>query len=230
MIRKSLFLSITYIDNFLEVILMKIHILDQTLEYANNKSILGDMFEKINKNIANLNLVFSHLSVDGQEIYDDFYDYFLDNIKSIHEVKVITQTVKEISQETILSTLDYIDRAIPEIEILSNEFYKTPTRNSWNKLLDLIEGVNWIISSFTYIDSNNELKNIVNDYEEWNLYAKDVYSVKDLIIEFEEILQNNDLVSTADILSYEIVPLFNDMKEKLEKLVYREANLNATNR
>ncbi len=209
---------------------MKIHILDQVLEYENNKSVIEAIFEEINKKVSNLNLMLSHLSIDGYDVHDDFYDYFLDNIKNIQEVKVITKTVMELSQETILSTLDYIEGAIPEIEILSNEFYKTPSINTWNKLSDLIEGINWILNSFTYIDSNPELKNIVNSYEEWNIYAKDVYSIKDLIIEFEEIMQNNDLVSTADILSYEIVPLFNDMKEKLKRLVYREAYLNATNR
>ncbi|MBU5676659.1 hypothetical protein KQI88_09530 [Alkaliphilus sp. MSJ-5] len=209
---------------------MKIHILNQTLEYENNQNIIDDVFKQINKKVSNSNLIFSHLYIDGQDIYSDFYDYFLDNIKVIQEVKVITKTVKELSEEIMLSTLDYIERAVPEIEILSNEFYKTPTQSTWNKLSDLFEGFNWIISSFVGIDSNTDLKNIINNYEEWNIYAQNVYSLKDLIVEFEDIMQNNDLVSVADILSYEIIPLFNSMKEKLEKLVYREANLNANDR
>lgn len=202
---------------------MKIFFLDQTIEYENNSSILDDMFKKIDENLSNSNVVVSHLSVDGQDVYTDFYDYFLDHIEDIQEVKVITKTTKEISQDIILSTLDYIDRAVPEIEVLSGEFYKTPTKNSWEKLSELFEAINWILSSFSTIDSNDDLKSIVNNYEEWNLYAKDVFSLKNLVVEFEEILQNNDLVSTADILSYEIIPVFNDMKTKLEKLVYREA-------
>lgn len=209
---------------------MKIYILDEILECENKKSVINNIFNEINKRVSNFNLIFSHLSVDGQEIYDDFYDYFLDNIKDIQKVEVITKTVKEMCHETLLSTLDYINKVIPEIEKLSNEFYKTPSKDTWLKLTDLLEGINWIINSFAFIDSNSELENIFEQYEKWNVYAKDVYSLKELIVEFDEILENNDLVSTGDILSYEIIPLFNSMKQKLEELIYKEVTFNVTSK
>ena len=174
-------------------------------------------------------MIFSHLIIDGLEVYNDFYDYFLDNIKNIQEVKVVTRTVKEAFEEILLSTIDYLERAIPEIEVLSNEFYKTPSRESWGKLGDLIEGIKWIMDTFMIIDSDFDLKNIVNSYEDWNIYAKDIYELSELLKEFEEILENNDFVSTADILSYEIIPLFNNMKEKLEKLVTEEVEIDDFN-
>ncbi len=205
---------------------MIIHILDKTLEYENKKDILDTMFKEINDIVSGTNLIFSHLIIDGLEVYDDFYDYFLDNIGNIEEVIVVTKTMKEMSEEILLSTIDYLERAIPEIEILSNEFYKTPSRESWKKLMDLIEGIKWIMDTFAAIDSNEQLKNIVNSYEEWNIYAKDIYELNELIIEFEEILENSDFVSTADILSYEIIPLFNNMKEKLLKLISEEVEIN----
>ncbi|NLV76544.1 MAG: hypothetical protein GX023_06115, partial [Tissierellia bacterium] len=68
----------------------------------------------------------------------------------------------------------------------------------------------------------------VNNYEEWNLYAKDIHELGELIREFEEILENSDFVSTADILSYEIVPLFREMKAKLERLVLEKVDMNAS--
>lgn len=209
---------------------MKIHINNQVLEYENKQNIIDEMFNEINKEVADLNLIFSHLVIDGQEIYDDFYDYFLDNIKNVEKIDVVTKTVKQMSQETLLSTLDYMNRAIPEIEILSKQFYKTPSKDTWLKLTDLIEGINWIISSFTLIDSNSELENIFEQYEKWNIYAKYVYLLKELIVEFDEILQNNDLVSIGDILSYEIIPLFNSMKQKLEELISKEVTCNVTSR
>lgn len=204
---------------------MKIHILDKILEYENHIDILDDTFKQINETVTSSNLVFSHLIIDGVEIYDDYYDYFLDNIRNIEEVKVVTKTIKELSQEIILSTIDYLERAIPEIEILSNEFYKAPAKESWDKLADLIEGIKWIMDTFVAIDSNPELKNIVNSYQGWNLYAKDMYSLQELMMDFEEILGNNDFVSTADILSYEIAPLFKEMKGKLEKLILEEVEI-----
>ena len=207
---------------------MKIYVLDKTLEYENRIDILDDIFNKINHMVSSENLAFSHLNIDGIDVYDDHYDYFLDNIKNIEEVKVVTKTVKEISQDIILSTINYMERAMPEIEILADEFYKQPSQDSWYKLTQLLEGIKWIIDSFVIIDSNPELKDIINSYEEWNLYAKDIHELSELMGEFEEILENTDFVSTADILSYEIVPLFEEMQEKLESLVLEEVDMNAS--
>ena len=204
---------------------MKIHILDKVLEYENHIDILDTMFDEVNNIVSGTSLIFSHLIIDGVIVYDDYYDYLLDNIRNIEEVIIIVKTAKKISEEVLLSTIDYLDRSIPEIEILSNEFYKTPSKESWQKLMDLIEGIRWIMDTFVSIDSNGELKNIVNSYEEWNLYAKDVYSLQELMMDFEEILRNNDFISTGDILSYEIVPLFKEMKKKLEKLFLEEVEI-----
>ena len=201
---------------------MKIKILDRVLEYKNKEEVYNALVEEINSTLKNSNLIFSHLIIDGKEVYEDFSNYFFDNVENIKEITVVAKTVKEMSNDIMLSTIDYLDRAIPEIDKLSNEFYKTPSQESWNKLIDLIDGIRWIIDAFATIDSNVDLKNIVKSYEEWNLYAKDVYSLKELLLDFEEILENSDYVSTADILSYEVVPLFKDMKEKLEKLVLVE--------
>ena len=204
---------------------MKIHILDKTLEYENNIDILDTMFNEVNNIVGGTSLIFSHLIIDGVIVYDDYYDYLLDNIKDIEEIIIVVKTAKKISEEVLLSTIDYLDRAIPEIEMLSNEFYKTPSKGTWQNLMDLIEGIGWIMDTFLSIDSNGELKDIVNSYEEWNLYAKDIYSLGEPMVGFEEILENNDFISTADILSYEIVPLFKEMKEKLEKLILEEVEI-----
>lgn len=201
---------------------MIIHILGKSLEYENKQEVLDTIFKEIDNIVNSANMIFSHLIIDGQEVYNDFYDYFLDNMKNIQEVKVVTRTAKEAFEEILLSTIDYLNRAIPEIEVLSNEFYKTPSRESWGKLGDLLEGVKWIMDTFMIIDADFGLKNIVNRYEDWNIYAEDIYKLNEILIEFEEILENSDFVSTADILSYEIIPLFNDMKKKLEKLISEE--------
>ncbi|GMG95587.1 hypothetical protein [Tepidimicrobium xylanilyticum] len=208
---------------------MIIHILDKTLEYENRQDVLDAMFKEISKIVNSTDLVFSHLIIDGLEVYDDFYDYFLDNIKNIEVVKVVTKTVKETYEEILLSTIDYLERAIPEIGILSNEFYKTPSRESWEKLGDLLEGIKWIMDTFIVIDSNSVLKDVVNSYEDWNMYAKDIYGLNELLKELEEILENSDFVSTADILSYEIIPLFENMKKKLEKLIAEEVEIDDFN-
>lgn len=198
---------------------MKINLLGIMKEYENNREQIDEIFEYIEETVEKSNVILSHFEIDGLEIYSNFSEYFLDNIRNIREVNVITRTEKEMYKEILVSTLDYIERAIPEIEILSNEFYKTPTSGMWDKLIQLIEGFNWIIASFSSIDSKYNLKDLVDDYEMWNIYAQDIFALKSLITEIDDIMQSNDLVSLGDILGYEISPLFDKIKETLEKLI-----------
>lgn len=203
---------------------MKVYILDKVLDYNNEKSSIDSIFQEINNILSKSNYFFSHLLVDNLEIYEDYYDYFIDNIRNIKEVKVVASTLKELAQSIMISTVDYLNRAIPEIDILSNEFYKFPSEQSWAKFSELLEGIAWIIDSFNAIDANERLNELIASYEEWNNYAKDIYSLNELFKELEEVIENQDTVSVADILSYEINPLFKNMKEKLEGLVSKGAN------
>lgn len=203
---------------------MKVYILDKILEYDNNKSIVNAMFQEIDNTLERSNYFFSHLVIDDVQVYEDYEGYFLDNIRNIKEVKVISSTLKELANDTMLSTVEYLNRAIPELDILSNEFYKTPTHDSWSKLSDLLEGIAWIMDSFITIDTNARLKDLVSSYEEWNLYAKNIYSLQEIIRELEDAMKNQDIVSVADILSYEIAPLFKDMKDRLECLTSKGEN------
>ncbi len=203
---------------------MKIYILDKVLEYGNDKSNIDGLFQEIDSILEKSDYYFSHLVIDDLEIYEDYNDYFLDNIRNIREVKVVSSTLKELAENIMVTTIDYLNRAIPEINILSNEFYKTPTKQSWDKFSDLLEGIEWIIDSFISIDINERLKDIVSSYEQWNNYAKEIYSLQEQLVELEEIMGNQDTVSMADILSYEINPLFENMREKLEGLVSKGDN------
>ncbi|WP_352404934.1 hypothetical protein [Sporanaerobacter acetigenes] len=203
---------------------MKIYVFDKVLEYSNSQTEIDKLFNEIDSIVLDSKYTFSHLEIDGVEIYDDFYGYFLDNIRNIKEVKVIAKTFKEFSREILNTTAEYLENAIPEIQILSDEFYKSPTEESWRRLADLIEGIKWIMDTFVIVDKSGEIENIVKDYEVWNQYAKDIYSLRELLDDFEDILENEDLVSIGDILSYEIELLFKEILNKLNKLVDREAN------
>lgn len=203
---------------------MKVYILDKVLEYNNDKSIIDSVFQEIDDILEKSKYFFSHLVIDNIEVYEDYHDYFIDNIRNIREVQVISKTLKELALNIMFSTIDYLNRAIPEINILSNEFYKIPTEQSWSKLSDLLEGIGWIVDSFVTIDTNSRLRDIVSSYEEWNHYAKDIYSLQELLGELEGAMETQDTVSMGDIISYEISPLFQSMKEKLEGLVLKGEN------
>lgn len=208
---------------------MIIYVENQIFEYENRKDNVDKIIQKIYNIVSNNSKIFSYMIIDGIEVYDNFYEYILDNINVIEKVEVITQTYKELVNSVLVSTVNYIERIQSRIEELANSFYKKPSQSSWKDLQDLLDGITWIMNSFAMIDQDNRLRDLVPSYESWNLYAMEVFSLKELLSDFEEALLNKDYVSIADILSYELVSIFKGMNVKLLTLVSREDGINDIN-
>ena len=201
---------------------------DNIIEIKNEISEIANILKKIEE-AGHENNVLSHIEVDGIEVYEDYYEYLLDNIKVIEEIRLVSISQEKLIEEVLLSTLEYIKGAIPEIEKLSNSFYKTPNSESWENLGNLFEGINWIIETFSSIDEDKNLSGKIPNREEWNKYAHKVYSLSEVIKEMEEGLVNKDNILIADILAYEIVDAFKNMEGILFNLVGGEIVLNDLN-
>lgn len=167
--------------------------------------------------------------IDNFEVYQDFYDYFLENIRVIQEVKVIALTYKELVHDILISAFEYIKRIPEKIEELANKFYKNSERDAWNDLNDLLGGITWIINTFFSIDQDKRLKDVVSNYKSWNLYAKEIFALKEILPDLEIALENNDNVTIADMLLYEILPIFKEIGERLLELVKMEGKLDDLN-
>lgn len=209
--------------------MLKIYIENQILEYENNKDEIDNILNEIDTIIAKSSKVLSHIVVDEYEVFEDYYGYFLDNIRVIDKVEVISSTYKELVDDILNSALEYLERTPELIDNLANSFYKNPNQESWKDLEDLLGGISWVINTFSFIDQDERLKDVVLSYKDWNLYAKEVFSLKSILGDFEDSLSNGDNVSIADILSYEIATIFKEMATKLLNLVNKNdssSNLN----
>jgi hypothetical protein len=206
-------------------IMLKIYIENQVLQYENDRDEIDKTFNEIDNIISQSSKILSHMIIDEYEIYENFYDYFLDNIRVIEKVEVIALTYKELIDDILISTLSYLERTPDIIDNLADKFYKNPEIDTWNEFNNLIGGISWIINTFYSIDENRQLKDIVSNYEDWNIYAKELFSLQEILPELEGALSNGDNVTIADILSYEITSIFREMADKLSSLVKTEVNL-----
>lgn len=209
--------------------MLKIYIENQILEFENNTKEIDNVFNEIDKIVNKSSKILSHMVIDDFEVYQDFFDYFLDNIRVIEEVKVITLTYKELVHDILISTIEYIRKVPEKIEELAYKFYKNPEGESWNDLNDLLGGITWIINTFSSIDQDKRLKDVVSSYESWNLYAKEIFSLQEILLDFEGALSSGDNITIADILLYEILPIFKEMEVKLLELVKMEGKLDDLN-
>jgi hypothetical protein len=179
--------------------------------------ILTDEMEKTNK-------VIKSLEIDGLELYQDYFEYILDNLNYIESINAKLITYKELVGETLVGTIDYLQGAAEEIVPLSEAFYAEPTKEAWDDFSDLLEGLNWIISVFNLIDNDKTLIETLPSYEIWNLYAKDILALNELIPQMNDALNSKDNTLLADLMMYEILPLYEDMREQLLSLYNSKEN------
>jgi hypothetical protein len=199
--------------------LMNIRVQDKVLEFKNDPEIIEQLFESINDLIQKDNLLFSHLIIDGEEIYNNFDKYIIENIESIKTIEVIVISIAEMVKESIASTKQYAENAIPIINKLAEEFYQKPNENTWPQLTDLFEGIQWIIQSITQINLIESANDIVRDYNIWDEYVQEVSKLNDIIPELENVIVNKDNILIGDILLFEVVPVFETIIGKLSLLV-----------
>lgn len=195
---------------------MRLFLGDEVMEFPNNKAGIDNMLKVIEeKAFSSQDKYFSHLIIDGVEVYDNFVEYMEDNISNIRDVSIGFLTITEYIKEILDSTSLYLERAIPAIEELAEKFYHEADADSWQQVDNLLEGIGWLIETFNMIDSLPSLADIFADYEKWNLYSKAVRELQEVTTNLEEPLELADYVSVADIMLYEIKPALESMRSNI---------------
>ena len=203
---------------------MIIKIIDIEKEFSNKESEIPKIFDFINNIINEKNVFLKSMEIDGMEIYDKFYEYFLDEMEYINKVEVKTQTLNQLIDDVVYDSWEYIVKAIPLIERLSASFKKNPTERSWKDLDNLFAGIEWILETYRNIDQYKNLSELVSNYYIWNEYVVELEKLKQSLPDFFEAINNKDTILIGDILQYEINPLFESISEKLNKLAKKDVN------
>lgn len=217
-------MPIVYIVKLREVLILKLIVDGNIYFLEKDEDIIEKISDILSREVEKKNKIIKSIIIDGIELYQNYFEYIKDNLDYIQEVIVKLITYKQLVEETLYGTVDYLDGAAIEIVPLSEEFYAEPTKESWEKFSDLLEGLNWIISVFNLIDNDKTLIEALPSYEIWNLYAKDVLTLNELIPQMNDALNANDNTLLADLMMYEILPIYNDMKEQLMSLYNIEEN------
>ena len=190
---------------------MKIYLKEESYTFENSINDIQKIIERINHWLSEEDLMFSHLNIDGKEVYEEHEEYLFENINHVEEIEVIVSNIKEFIENILVSLNNYSMRAIPEIENIVNDFYQTPTEESWIKLNQLLEGIDWIYNALKSIDT---LKHTISG---WNEFIK-VYATFEVELpNLMEAIENKDNILIADIIQYEILSQFQMIYSETEK-------------
>ena len=200
---------------------MRVKLLDREWEMANDPSSIGELFTIIEEKLKGTGYIFSSLTVDGVELETDFALYLSQRIGEIREILVGVKSFRRLMQETLESAAQYLERAQPEVEKLSTEFYQGPTEGTWTKVAQFLEGLQWLQETGAVIDSLQPKGQPAGSG--WTGVFQE--KIKCL----EEAMVNHDYVLLGDLLQYEISPLFSSLEKEIREILKTEGYGNDLN-
>lgn len=194
---------------------MKIIFMDEEVYSGDDKAAIPEILHMVSESISSKGLQFSHLLVDGVEIFENPDEFLLTATNEVERVKIVVTTVNELLADAFISLQGYLTRSIPEISKLSEEFYQNPSDSTWDRLGQLFEGLQWMGQIFSFITKNDSLANYADfAYKHLNFHSE--------IQVISEAVDQKDINLLGDVLSYDFIPRFTSIQKELEQFFLYE--------
>jgi len=170
--------------------------------------------EKVNQLSEDKGLVFSHLIIDGQEIYNDHENYINQYLHDIKLIELEIVSVEELTNDTLNSLKSYLDRAVPTLDLIVSEDYGEMSESFWTNMVDLTDGIQAIMQ---FSESLNTLDSVV-----FHTVEAEQKQLSNILPQLLEALESKDATLSFDILSFEIVPIFESLQTKVNDVMSRK--------
>ncbi|MGG4406343.1 hypothetical protein ABEP13_11085 [Geobacillus stearothermophilus] len=188
---------------------MQLNIFGQTFEYRNDRSELEGMWQNIFSMLAEEDRQLSHLVVDGVEVYDEMEAYIEERIDSIRTIDVVAVTMQEYIRDVFQTMHSYLTRALPEIERIIDEFYQTPSEHTWIRFEQMLEGIQWIDQALYWLAEHPKY------LFDPQAFAHIRETLAEQLRQLLEAVEAGDAILIADLIQYEVKPLWKDIIEQV---------------
>jgi len=172
------------------------------------------VFERVNELVGEKDTVFSHLVVDNIDVYENHEVYINDRLLEIMRIEIVTKTAAVSIHETMDSIHEYLERAIPALKELVNNSFESFDSNIWNGINQLAEGMQWILQFTAFVEGRDHKPS------HWGDIEKSISQCEASFKQLMEGIESEDTVLISDILSYEITPAYEELKDSLEKSLH----------
>ncbi|WP_055106051.1 hypothetical protein [Paenibacillus ihumii] len=191
---------------------MKVSINQQQLQEINSSIEELDQWWKQTTSEIYQNQRFIHsVEIDGKVYYDGYELYLFQNVNRIKELDIRTISSIESIKENEQSLDEYLNRFIPEALNLANQLFGNLTSEQYSLLVQLIEGLDWILKALQFnrllFGNVTNLPQYLAIVEPLELFVKEI---------FEKVNQE-DYVGVGDLVQYEIVPLLHQFQNRNKK-------------
>ncbi|WOV88360.1 hypothetical protein QWT69_04345 [Sporosarcina oncorhynchi] len=200
---------------------MKLIIGEQHKDYAATPT-AEEVIEHINEHVTE-GFHFSHIIVDGEEVYDDHEEYLEEHLASIEQLEVIIKSEKEFMNDVLLSAEEYLIRANPEVTAVAKAFQGVPTQDSWEQFEMLLGGAGWLSDMLKIVSSSKERPTNWKAYKD---FAGNLHSELSKLGKAVEKKKNNEI---SKVIKQGVLPIFERLQTELGKTIdseFTRKNLN----
>lgn len=196
---------------------------NEQFDIENNNTAITTIIEKVNESIKQKDTVFSHLTIDGVEVYEKHEEYIKERLNEIEKVEIATRGRKEMIWETMGSIHTYLVRVIPALNALVDESYENFSDKTWDGINQLAEGMQWILQFTTFTKAAEQQPS------HWVDIEKSIHACEESFAKLIEAVEVQDTVLISDILLYEVMPPYESLERDLAKSLQDEGFLKDVN-
>ncbi|TKI58585.1 hypothetical protein E8L90_26060 [Brevibacillus antibioticus] len=194
---------------------MKLLISDKELYFDNVNISSSTLIGKILEEAERHEQIFSHIIVDGIEVFENIEEYIEDHLQTINYIELKFITLDELVMGIMQSTSEYVERALPELRLLSEECYQDPGASTWGKLEQLMEGIQWFEQTANFILQNQEKLIQIQIDPKFFSFTNEVKIIS-------EAVEGKDFILLGDIVQYEIIPKFDALSDQISTIISKE--------
>lgn len=166
---------------------------------------------------------FSHLISDGEAVYEQPETVLNLHIDTIQELQVIAVSATDFVADLIHSAYDYLQRALPLLDVTTERFYAVAQAEQWADLNDLFGSIQWLYAM------NETIASSIARPTHWDAAQVALQPIASILEDFEQALIQQDQVLIADLLAYEVKPAFEATLQALTSIRDESGGNDATN-
>ncbi|MEL7564381.1 MAG: hypothetical protein AAGU27_05800 [Dehalobacterium sp.] len=132
------------------------------------------------------------------------------------ESEVDSKSRKEMLDEMFISAHGYLNRALPEIEKLAEGFYQSPSDETWQSFLQLLEGIQWLFDFMNHVVQNKSL------FGNWVKFAEISTNLQEQLHQLEEAVQSQDMTLIGDTILFEVAGILETARSEILYTIDKE--------
>jgi hypothetical protein len=191
---------------------MKVTISNIVFEVKKTTLDVEKMFRTIEETMTELEVYFSHLVIDGAEVNDAPFDYVLQNLEGINNIEVCFLTVQQYLQQVLDIVDTFLERALPAIRDVADEFYGKPNDEAWLQFDNAMSGMSSLLGII------NSMISIPALVSQKNRFEKLGEPIGGHLENLKNAALGKDYTLMADILHHEVIPFMESLHQLVTEL------------